>query len=454
MASGPGGPDGQQEGFDWLYGKRGRDADRDAGRDVPDEAPDPGRGSGPGPAGPAGAVPPPDRTRMMPVQPRSDSAAGQGPAGPTRERMSAADVPPSALAPTPGTAPTGRGTTYGGGFRLPGRRGGGTGGTGSTGRGGGLPRSPRFWFRVVVALLAIWLVYTVAVPFIAWNRVTEVDWQPDGERPDGQPGTTYLLVGSDSRADLTAKERKEYATGNPTSELTDTIMLLHTGSGPNVLLSLPRDTIVDQPGFGEGKINSAFARGGAPLLTQVVENETGIRVDEYVQIGLGGLAGVVDAVGGVQICPRERMVDPLAGLRVRKGCQEADGQVALAYSRSRKQSALGDLDRVRRQREVVNAIGDKVLSPWSVVNPVRWWRLNGSVPKFFAFGEGMNPVDAGRWALGMSRTTGDAGFTCTVPVTDPSATTWDDDRADPLFSAIIEDDTDAIRRRDCTPTGL
>jgi len=389
---------------------------------------------------------------MIPVQPRPGAqaptppapppAGRPAPAGPTRDRMAASDVPPSALAPTPGTAPTGRGgggrtTTYGGARR-----------------GVRLPRSPRFWFRAVVALLAAWLVFLVAVPIFTWSRVDKVDWEPEGERPDSQPGTTYLLVGSDSRADLSRAERRELATGNSKAELTDTIMLLHTGSGPNVLLSLPRDTIVDMPGFGESKINSAFARGGAPLLTEVVENETGVRVDDYVQIGLGGVPGVVDAVGGVEICPRERMRDPLAGLNVRRGCQEADGRTALAYSRSRKVSALGDLDRVRRQREVVAAIGDKVLSPWSVVNPFRWWRLNSSVPAFFAFGEGMGPVAAAQWALGMSRTTGDAGLTCTVPVTDSSANTWDADRADPIFDAIISDDTDAIRRRDCTPSGL
>ena len=86
------------------------------------------------------------------------------------------------------------------------------------------------------------------------------------------------------------------------------------------------------------------------------------------------------------------MDDKDAGLNIKKGCQEVDGTTALAYAARGTPQALGDLDRVRHQREVVAAVGDKVLSPWSVVNPVRWWRLNNAMPDFFKFGDGMGPV--------------------------------------------------------------
>ena len=116
--------------------------------------------------------------------------------------------------------------------------------------------------------------------------------------------------------------------------------------------------------------------------------------------------------------------------------------------------ALGDLERVRRQREVVSAVGTAVLSPWTVINPVRWYRLNKAVPTFFTFGEGMSSVGAAKWALAMTRVDGTQGLTCTVPVTDGSATTWDRDRADPLFGAIADDDTDRITDDQCTPNGV
>lgn len=401
---GTGGPDDGAT-YGWLYGgKAGKEPPPDATRAIPRQ-------------------PRPDETRVMPTQPRPSGASNPRPPAPTPR------------APTPGRRPpAGPGRPQGGlGTRM---------------------RRPRFWVRTFLILFVLWLVFTVAVPFFAWTKVDKVAFEPDGDRPGDQPGSTTLMVGSDSRLDLSAAERKELSTGNATGELTDTIMLLHSGDGPDVLLSIPRDSIVEMPGHGQSKINSAYARGGPELLVQTIENETGIRIDEYVEIGLGGVAGVVDAVGGIEVCPKEAIEDRLAGLDIAKGCQEVDGTVALAYSRSRKQSAYGDLDRVQRQREVVAAIGDKVVSPWTVLNPVRWWRLNNSVPGFFGFGDSTSTIDAARWARAMTKVGGPDGLTCTMPVTDSSAETWDRERAEPIFQAFIEDETDTITKKQCTPTGL
>lgn len=414
--------DGGREGpdFTWLYGGR------------PD-----GAGTPPEPADPNATrairqQPRPDpadeqATQVMRTQPRDDATAPRGAA------PAPAPTPQPLPPPREPRAPRPPRTQGGWSARL---------------------RRPRFWIRTVVALLVVWLVFTIATPFIVWQNNDPIAFTPEGDRPADQPGTTYLLVGNDSRASLSEEERRRFNTGNPETNLTDTIMLLHTGSGPSVLLSIPRDTVLDIPGFGSGKVNGAFPRGGAPLLVQTLEQATGVRIDEYVEIGLGGVAGVVDAVGGIEVCPRVRMVDRRAGLRISKGCQEVDGETALAYSRSRYESRLGDLDRVRRQREVVGAIGDKVLSPWTVVNPVRWWRLNTSVPDFFGFGDGTNMLDAGRWALAMTRTGSGDNLTCTMPVTSSSAETWDMDRAQPLLDAIIEDRTDDITRDQCTASGV
>ena len=299
-----------------------------------------------------------------------------------------------------------------------------------------------------------WLVFLVAVPFWAWTRVDQVDATPDGERPGEQDGTTYLLVGSDSRADLTEEEREENNTGGDVGQRTDTIMLLHTGSGPNLLMSIPRDSLVSIPGYGdEQKVNAAYAYGGPELLVQTLENETGIRIDHYVEIGLGGFVKVVDAVGGIEICPTEAMKDPQANLDIAKGCQEADGQVALGFARSRKTSTLGDIDRAQHQREVVSAVGDKAASPWSVLNPLRYYRLNTAMPDFFKVSEGTNPVSMGRFAWAMTRVDGDTGLTCGVPISD-LAVNWDPDRSQQLFDLIIADDTGSVPQNLCTPSGL
>jgi LCP family protein required for cell wall assembly len=301
-------------------------------------------------------------------------------------------------------------------------------------------------FKLVVALLVLWLIYVVAVPFFAWSQVEKVAFEPDGQRPVDQPGTTYLMVGSDSRADLSPEERRELTAGDHGGALADTIMLLHIGAGPDVMVSIPRDWTVEGR-----KINGYYRPGDPTALVAAIESETGVRIDEYVEIGLGGVVGVVDAVGGVEICPETDMRDPKAGLDVTEGCQIADGVTTLAYARTRA-SARGDLDRVGRQREVVAAIGAAVLSPWTVVNPVRWWQLNNSLPGFFVFGDGTHQLDVARWARAM--TTIGQGLTCTMPVSDGSATRMHPDRGPALFETIITDSTDQITDELCTPTGL
>jgi LCP family protein required for cell wall assembly len=394
---------GPEDGPDyaWLYGKGGsapQPEDPQATRPVPRQQ--------------RASAPRPDETRVMRTQPR-----------PGEERRAGARPTPPPIAPP--VQPPGQATTK---------------------------KRRRFRARYVFLLLLLWLVYLVVVPFVAWQRVDKVAWEPDGDRPGNQPGTTYLLVGSDSRDDLTKEQRKEYHTGGDVGSRTDTIMLLHTGSGPNLLMSIPRDSQVDIPGHGTTKINAAYAYGGPKLLVQTIEQNTGIRVDDYVEIGMGGVAGIVDAVGGIEVCPKTNMDDKLAGLHIKKGCQEVDGKTALAYARSRHTSGIGDIDRVRRQREVVSAVGHDVVSPWTVINPVRYWRLNNAIPDFFTFGDGMGPVRGMLWATAMTRVNGNEGLTCVVPLQD-LAVTWDPVKSKQMFEKIIDDDTASIGKDLCSDTG-
>jgi LCP family protein required for cell wall assembly len=305
----------------------------------------------------------------------------------------------------------------------------------------------------VKLVLLLWLVFLVAVPAWAWTKIDKVDAEPDGERPESQPGHTYLLVGSDSREGLSKEERQKLGTGTAEGRRTDTIMMLHTGDGPNLLLSLPRDSIVDVPGYGTTKINAAYAYGGPELLVETIEGETGVRIDSYVEIGFAGFVNVVDAVGGVEICPKEAMKDKQANLDIEKGCQEADGVTALGYARSRKTSALGDIDRAQHQREVVSAVGSEAKSPWSVLNPVRYARLASAGADSLAVGEDTGPIDTARFAWAMTRVSGEDGLTCSVPIVD-LAVTWDRERAMELFNLIQEDRTADISKNLCQASGL
>jgi LCP family protein required for cell wall assembly len=309
--------------------------------------------------------------------------------------------------------------------------------------------------KIVLLLVLAWIVYLVAVPIWATSKIDKVDIEPSGARPASQPGTTYLLVGSDSRKGLSKAENKKLGTGGvgDVGQRTDTIMLLHTGSGPSMLLSIPRDSLVPIPGHGTTKINAAFAYGGPKLLVKTLEQSTGVRIDHYVEIGFGGFVNSVDAVGGIQICPTKRMVDPRANLNIKKGCQEVDGITALGYSRSRHVSKYGDIDRARHQREVVSAIGAEVKSPWTFINPVRYFRVNKAATSSLKISKGTGPVALGKFGLAMTRVNGTNGLTCSMPIAD-QAIHWDKTRALELLKYVKEDRTGDLPKRLCTPTGL
>jgi LCP family protein required for cell wall assembly len=309
--------------------------------------------------------------------------------------------------------------------------------------------------KMILLVLLAWIVFLVAVPVWATSKIDKVDIVPSGERPASQPGTTYLLVGSDSRKGLSKAENKRLGTGGvgDVGQRTDTIMLLHTGSGPSMLLSIPRDSLVAVPGHGTTKINAAFALGGPRLLVKTIEQNTGVRVDHYVEIGFGGFVNSVDAVGGIEICPTRRMVDPRANLNIKKGCQQADGVTALGYARSRHVSQYGDIDRARHQREVVSAIGAEVKSPWTFINPVRYFEVNKAATSSLRISKDTDVIALAKFGLAMTRVNGRSGLTCSMPIAD-QAIHWDRERALALLKYLKEDRTGDIPRRLCTPTGL
>lgn len=264
-------------------------------------------------------------------------------------------------------------------------------------------------------------------------------------RPAPARGTTWLLVGSDSRQGLTPAQQAELTTGDDIGNgRTDTILVVHVpglgSSTPTTMVSLPRDSYVDIPGHGEDKINAAFAIGGAALLAQTVEKATGIRLDHYAEIGFEGFAVMVDAVGGVTMCPPEPVDDPLAGIDLPAGCQKLDGRNALGYVRSRA-TPRADLDRMINQRQFMSALMQRATSPAVLLNPLRWYPMVHSAAAAVTVDDGAHVWDLARlgWALHGSMTT------TTVPIGEftssdsGSVVVWDGDAANKLFQALAND---------------
>ena len=259
------------------------------------------------------------------------------------------------------------------------------------------------------------------------------------------PGTNWLLVGSDSRVGLTPEQEQELATGGEVgTDRTDTILLVHVppGGGATTMISLPRDSYVSVPGFGQDKLNASFALGGPQLLVQTVEGATGVHIDHYAEIGFGGFASIVDAIGGVDICVPYPIDDPLAGLRLEAGCQELSGPQALGFVRTRA-TPLADLDRMNNQRLFLSALLSKATSPTTFLNPLRAWPLMSGAAGSLRVDDGDHLWDLARLAWAMRGET----VTATVPVGGfddvygiGNVLLWDRTRAVPFFEAVSQGD--------------
>ena len=308
-------------------------------------------------------------------------------------------------------------------------------------------RTKRVLTVVVVALLA-WAAFIVVTPVHAWSQVTREDTTPTGDRPAAADGHTYLLVGSDSREGLSKAERKALGVGGDASgRRTDSIILVHTpgGSGKPVLISIPRDSYLAIPGHGKNKVNAAFAIGGPKLLARTLEQATGLPIDGYVEIGFGGFAGVVDSLGGVDVCVKRDIKDAKAHIDLTKGCQTLDGKNALGYVRARYSDPKGDLGRAERQRQFLGAIMKKAATPATVLIPWRWWGFTHTAASSVIVGEDTSLMDTYRVLSTMRKVSSDEALSLVVPLSTTNATTaagssvlWDDKRAESLFTMLRE----------------
>ncbi len=287
------------------------------------------------------------------------------------------------------------------------------------------------------------IAYFVSLAALFMLSVNRIDALPPTSSVNTS-GKNVLIVGSDSRAGLTEEQQNELTTGSVEGDRTDAIMLLHIPTlGTPTLVSIPRDSWVPISGFGNDKINAAYALGGPELLITTVEEVTGLEITDFVAVGFAGIANTTDALGGVTLCPSQDFNDEFSGLNVTAGCQTMDGPTALAYVRMRYQDPRGDLGRVERQQEFVAAVGKKALSPLTWLLP---WR---AYPTAYAAGEsltvsrGTNIIDITRIGIAMGMISFGWGTSTTVPteegsfeVDGQSALKWDSAQASELFTGL------------------
>ncbi|WP_247595300.1 LCP family protein [Actinomyces procaprae] len=270
-------------------------------------------------------------------------------------------------------------------------------------------RRPLRW--VAIALAVLLGLVGARVAWLAHNVDSKLQRVEALTGAENTPGETWLIVGSDSRADGAVVDNTEGARS-------DSIMLLHQAGGQSSLTSLPRDTYVEIPGYGGNKINAAYSYGGPSLLVSTVEQLTGLTVDHYVEVGMGGVSSLVDAVGGISVCMGYDVDDADSGLvwdSSQGECQEVDGAKALAYSRMRKSDPDGDIGRALRQRAVISAVVSKAVSPSTLTSFSQQDRLVDAGTQALTVDEDASMIDLGRMLLAF-RSASNAGLTGAPPI--------------------------------------
>lgn len=285
------------------------------------------------------------------------------------------------------------------------------------------------------------------------------------KRPDKPTSAlNYLLVGSDTRVGLTKEQSKILRVGTTKSAAgarSDTMLLVHISKARDkaTIISIPRDSLVTIPEHAsslykgrivpaaQGKINAAFAWGGAPLLIQTIEQETNVKIDHYVEIGFAGFANMVDALGGIQVCTKKDINDPKSHLVMSAGIHTVDGVEALKYVRTRDFDGMGDLGRMQRQQQFMSAVLRKVTSTGVLLNPIKLVNFFNAAIATVQTDSELNRNDLIVLAKQLKNLSPSKVRTLTIPLGNANArvaglgsvVTWDSVLAPDLFNRLRED---------------
>ncbi|MGO9154467.1 LCP family protein [Mycobacterium sp.] len=315
--------------------------------------------------------------------------------------------------------------------------------------------------RVVRALVTTLAVAIVLITGVAWSNVRAFEdgifhmSAPSLGKGGDDGAIDILLVGLDSRTDAHGNplSPQELATlrafDDDPSTNTDTIILVRIPNNGKsaTAISIPRDSYVQAPNLGKTKINGVYGQtreakraslvragasaaeaeasgteAGREALIKTVADLTGVTVDHYAEIGLLGFALITDALGGVEVCLKEPVFEPLSGADFPAGRQKLNGPQALSFVRQRHELPRGDLDRVVRQQAVMASLAHRVISGRTLSSPSTLSRLEQAVQRSMVISSGWDVMD---FLQQLQKLAGGKVAFATIPVLDGAG--WSDD---------------------------
>ena len=321
----------------------------------------------------------------------------------------------------------------------------------------------------IITSLSVAIVLVSSVSSFGLGRVSSQIARIDvfkslDDRPEKtSKAENYLVVGSDTREGLTKAQMRELRVGSTATAAggrSDTMLLIHISKARDraYIISLPRDSLVTIPehisssdkktliSARPGKLNSAYSYGGAPLLIETIELATSIKIDHYVEISFAGFAGIVDALGGVEVCTRVDIDDPKSHLVLSAGVHTLDGIEALKYVRTRDFDGRGDIGRMQRQQQFMSAVLNKATSSGTLLNPFKLKNFINASLASVTFDSGLDPNDLLTLAKQMKNLSSGNVRTLTVPLSNPngryeglSVVIWDDVLGADLWTRVRDD---------------
>jgi LCP family protein required for cell wall assembly len=321
---------------------------------------------------------------------------------------------------------------------------------------------------VVGVVMAVLLVGGGVAGFVIYRKLDGNIGVIDAFRPDivgsdrptkaSQPETSteplnILVMGSDTRTGQGGGFGSAVTLSGARS---DTTLLIHLPAdrGSALVVSIPRDTVVEIPDCKTDtgtyaahteRFNAAFSIGGPGCTIKTVEQLTGVFIDHFVVVDFRGFEGMVDALGGVDVCLSEPAFDVKSGLDLPAGISTVRGDQALAFVRARYTLGNGsDISRIDRQQAFMSSVVEKARSAGTLLNPIKLVRFLDAATKSVATDPDLASLNELRKLAEQVRgiPPKDITFVTTpwlVNPADPNTVVWNTTKTDPLWQAISSD---------------